>query len=268
MDLDFLPKNPTYPLLRFVDENCRIIILHSFNGRAAEPQIAAFNAADQNDSAQPMLDAELAAFENFFDGQELHNELIFQRIVDNFLTYTVDLVAEIFSTNPSMIPSGEVDRKMLFGDVPLSELRSGITERIMKQYSQMGVLALSKTLEKNYNFQLFRLPQQANLMKESVDIRNLITHNRAMVDYRYRTDFSSGGRVKGQRISVPDILRAQKSTARIAADIDNRAQLKFNLEKVPSSYVAVQPHRPWFWPRWLCHRLTPLPLRERERPAA
>jgi hypothetical protein len=224
MNISHLPKNPTYALYRYLDEALRLTRVGVALLASVKPIVDDFEFEEIDDP-------------DVIEVCRMADEFIFQKSVDNFQTYLADLLAEIFTTKPEMIPSGEIDRKELFQPKSLAEIRINAVESLLRKLSYRNTGDLSDWLSRNFSFPLITSREDGKVVQSMVETRNMLVHNRGMQDYRYRSEFSVGDRSRGNRIDVSKAIPTLDRLTKIAGDIDKRAAQKFGLEKVTANHA-------------------------------
>jgi len=64
-----------------------------------------------------------------------------------------------------------------------------------------------------------------------MNVRNLITHNRGIINSLYFSRTRKKNVRIGEKVEVPDALKAQRYLTTLAKDIDSRACLKFDFDR-------------------------------------
>jgi len=157
-------------------------------------------------------------------------ELLFERLVDNFLNYVSDSLAMLFTKRPEMLKSeGTLTYKEVLEYPTREELIAAITERKVIALSFKGLRDLNDDLEKRYALSLF--PISANLERAVilVEKRNLIAHNRGIVNRRYLQNVPSATEKLGDKLSFPQkyVLEEQRFLSDSVTDIADRVLNKF-----------------------------------------
>ena len=160
---------------------------------------------------------------------ELVNEMVVVRFVDNFLCYVSDLLALIFATRPETLRSGEQERLdfiLLYNTI--EELRHALAEKRVERLAFLGMRELNEYLLERLKFPL----ASGDLLEDAVrliEIRNIIVHNRAIVSAISARRVPSLSSHLGKRLKIPDIWKDRFFLRQLALDIDVRAAKKFDL---------------------------------------
>jgi hypothetical protein len=165
----------------------------------------------------------------------LLEEMLFCREVNSFLTYLADLVTLIYEKYPKMLQS---DKQMTyqFGIEHhlAGDLIPALAEKTVMQLTHQGLDALEKYFEKKLKLVLFT--NEADLAKAalSVDIRNVITHNRGFINRLFIQRNPQFAQDLGKRVVLGEQeRRGMLSTLGYRArQLDLRAIKKFRLETV------------------------------------
>ena len=163
---------------------------------------------------------------------QLFLQMILCRAVDNFLTYISELLALIFQTRPEMLKSNEVAKlETILQYKTMEDLISALVEKRVTDLAYQGMRDLSKDLSRKIGFDLFEQQEGLDMAVRIIEVRNLIVHNRAIVNRLFLSrspDFAakSGERVEMEGKSVLDDI---EFLAVSVLDIDRRAIEKFGL---------------------------------------
>ncbi len=160
-------------------------------------------------------------------------EMIWCRGVDNFLTYVSQLLGLIFRSRPEMLRSSKMitlDTVLEFDS--MDDLIDHLAEKRVHDLAYAGLASLQETLEREIGFSLFPKVDRMKRAVLIVEDRNLITHNRSVVNdvYIKRTgaDWVKPG--DKQQVGLICAIRCLRFLAAAVVDIDTRAQGKFSLE--------------------------------------
>lgn len=139
-------------------------------------------------------------------------EMTLTRVVDNYLAFVAELLALIFRTRPEALRSGEQVRvDFVLAHSSMEELIDALTERRVERLTYAGFQALHDDVERDLGFRLFPSDDELREAVRSVEIRNLIVHNRAVVNRRFLNrvsdpDLQLGGRLRLEPDEVSDVM--------------------------------------------------------------
>lgn len=162
---------------------------------------------------------------------QLFLQMMLCRSVDNFLTYLSELLSVIFRTRPEMLKSNETTRlDLILQFKKMDDLISALVEKRVTDLAYQGMRDLSKDLSRKIGFDLFEREEDLARAVRIIEVRNLIVHNRAIVNRLFLSrlpDFTAslGDRVDLESRAVDDIEFLDSSVS----DIDRRAVEKFGL---------------------------------------
>ncbi len=133
------------------------------------------------------------------------NEMAFCRAVNSFLTYLADLMSLIYDKYPKKLP---LNKQTTYGFCIehhlAGDLVSAFAEETVMALTHQNLDALTKYFSKHLNIPLFSKETQTANASLCVDIRNIITHNRGIINRffihrnpRFADDF-------GKRIMITD----------------------------------------------------------------
>jgi hypothetical protein len=170
-------------------------------------------------------------------------EMLVCRIVDNFLAYVAGLLTEIFKHRPEALRSKEtVTWEFVLGFEDPVALRNALAEIKVDRLAYAGVAELSKKLDDDLSLVLFE-PDELPKIARAVEIRNLVVHNRGVVNERAVKKAPALAPHLGTRLPLGDdsAMEVRELVHRIVRRTDARAIRKFSL---PASSGYVHPHIP------------------------
>ncbi len=159
-------------------------------------------------------------------------QMIMGRAVDDYLAYISDLMTLIFRTRPETLRSSETVRvDAILRHNTMEDLVSDLAERRVNQLSYQGMRDLSDYLCNRLGFDLFEQQEDLQRAVVAIEVRNLIVHNRAVVNAHFLSrlpDYpASAGEVL--KLEVNSVLDDALFLSQSVADIDTRAAAKFGL---------------------------------------
>lgn len=164
-------------------------------------------------------------------------EMMLVRGADNFLTYISELLALVFTSRPETLKSAEtVKLEEILQHATMDDLVKRLAERRVERLSYQGMKDLQKDLTERLSFEIFPSSEPLSRAMRIIEIRNLLVHNRGIVNRTFQTrtgDSSSmiGGLFKlSPRLVISDLDFLAESVL----DIDERAALKFGLARSKS----------------------------------
>ncbi len=162
-------------------------------------------------------------------------DMIWCRGVDNFLTYLSKLLGVIFRTKPETLRSSKQERlDVVLGFDSMESLIDHLAEKRVHDLAYAGLAKLQDTLAEEIGLSLFPDEARRNRAVRIVEHRNLIVHNRSIVNDLFvkRTgDDSMEPGVKSQ-VGLVCAMRCLRFLAAAIVDIDARAIQKFSLPSV------------------------------------
>jgi hypothetical protein len=223
----------------FVSEHSRLLdfVVFSQEGKLERVNpLIEFLEAEKELADTPEVKARLqecrAGLEKIAGFNDLMDEVVLTKTVDNFLTYISDLLATIYKNNPAMLRSAEQERLDFILQHPtMDELLSAIAERKVERLAYRGLKDLDGYVHSQMSFRLFPVEVELNEAAIIVERRNLLAHNRGIVSGLSVRRFPELAAFKGQRIRMTykDIREMRKFLENAVFDIDARAISKFGL---------------------------------------
>lgn len=164
--------------------------------------------------------------------RQLLLELLLCRAVDNFLTYTSEILALIYRSRPETLRSNETERlDVILQYNSMDELVAALAEKRVNELSYLGLERLSNHLYKRLGFSLFELTDALTRAVRIVELRNLITHNRGVLNDRFLSRVSNFPARVGESVilEMRTVLDDINFLSRSVKDMDTRAAAKFSL---------------------------------------
>ena len=165
-------------------------------------------------------------------------EMMLCRGTDNFLTYVAELLSLVFHTRPETLRSSEmVGLETILNHRTMDELVSFLAEQRVNRLSYKGMADLSEYLSERLAFDLFPNPDGLEQASRIVELRNLIVHNRGIVNARFlsRTRDTSASAGQALNLDSDRVLEDLKFLALSVNDADARAVEKFGLLKTTTA---------------------------------
>jgi hypothetical protein len=168
-------------------------------------------------------------------------QMVLSRGVDNFLTYVSELLALVFRMRPETLRSGEmVQLNEVLRHDSINELVNALADRRVSRLAYLGMRELSDDLAGKLDLRLFEGDADLERAVEVIEIRNLIAHNRGVVNETFlrrlpRSDARDGDLVA---LEVDRVMSELKFLTERVFDIDQRAVSKFGLPTVRPAPAA------------------------------
>src|ERR1700682_2938913 len=158
------------------------------------------------------------------------------RAIDASLMYITDSLRAIYRTKPAALRSSEkIDVNFIMEHSSMDELITAILERRVYELSYKGLDDLCGELSKKLGIGLFFDDQQKGEAVRLVGIRNLLVHNRGIVNEKFKRDNPKSTEKVGNsvRLAVKENSAAMIFLINWIADLDVRLIEKFGLPTVP-----------------------------------
>jgi len=179
-----------------------------------------------------LLDAEDAQLKTITEGLRLLKSTILCLDVENWLNYLSDLLSLVFITSPKTLISSEqkIDIKEIFRYDDRDDLIRALAERHVERLSYLGFADMASELEKKLSFKLLDLKDDVQRVTRLIELRNLIVHNRGIVNQRFLSKVRDNSFALGQNVAIsPEIVDDLRCMKKIASSIDSKATVKFKL---------------------------------------
>lgn len=161
-------------------------------------------------------------------------EMIFSRQIDNFQTYVVNLVREILNIKPNILHNNhpQISIAQLLEVNTIDELINEVIENKVSSLANKG-FANIKEWCRTSGIPLVVDRKMEGKLKEFIAIRNMIVHNRCIVDDKFLRVVPDSKFQKGsiRKLKVDDLYEAINIFSNIVKETDKNSIEKFNLVK-------------------------------------
>lgn len=160
-------------------------------------------------------------------------EMVFSRLVDNFNKYLVDIIEEILLVKPEIMSSSEqtisTEEVLKIGDH--KNLIHYLIEKKIHSLSNKGLEDIRKWCD-NKGIPFDVKQNAVSTIKEMMATRNIIVHNRCLIDKGYinivgKTAFSEGEK---REIEYPYLFKAYDSLTKVVFDTDSMVIKKYGVK--------------------------------------
>jgi hypothetical protein len=174
---------------------------------------------------------------------EIHSaaldEMVFCRGVNSFLTYLADLMTVIYEKYPKKLPSNkQTTYRFCIEHHMAGDLISALAEETVMDLTHQNLDALAKYFKKNLDLVLFTKDTHSANAALCVDIRNIITHNRGIVNRFLIQRNPRFADELGKRVVLGEQDREEMlgTLGYCARQLDLRAIKKFGLETIEPEF--------------------------------
>lgn len=164
-------------------------------------------------------------------------EMLLTTIVDNFLAYISELMALVFRHRPETLRSSETVRlDFVLQHGAMEDLIAAIADKRVSDLSYRGMRDLADELAERLGFILYVDQDDLKRAIRLIEIRNLIVHNRGLVNRLFLSRIPDYPAALGKQIELdgPMVVGAIGFLAQSVTDIDTRASAKFALPRADS----------------------------------
>jgi hypothetical protein len=160
------------------------------------------------------------------------NEITICRGVDSYLNYLSELLALIFRTRPETMKSGEMVRiDAVLEHKTMEDLIAALAARRVHDLSYQGMASLTTYLDSRLGFNLFTDEGISAEVVRIVETRNLIVHNRGVVNEIFASRMPSLRLQIGEQIKLGAATNDVELLEQAVYDMDARAATKFRLPR-------------------------------------
>jgi len=165
-------------------------------------------------------------------------DLLNARIIDLFLSYISDLLAQIFLKNPRMLKSDkEFTAEEILSHNDYADLVNMIAEKTVNSLSREGFVSMSALIEKRYGLTLVADKTEFEEMLLANEFRNLYVHQRGIVNNTYLKRVPNSKKNTGDELHTSG-LGWISLVAKIVLELDKRVIDKFSIEPSANSTVV------------------------------
>jgi hypothetical protein len=183
------------------------------------------------------LDSRGAVMEMRRKYREIMLQMMLSRGVENFLTYLSEMLGTIFRARPeTMRSSANVRVEEVLKYKTMDEFISHLAEKQVNQLSYQGMRELAEYLNDKMNFPILPKEQDLENAVRIIETRNLIVHNRAIVNALFLERVPSTTTAIGEPIDpeFTEVLDDITFLSQCAFFIDAKAVQKFGIETKPN----------------------------------
>ncbi len=238
------PAVMTTPCQRYFEDNLSLIGFVGFVSQLATERdetakIAAralyeiANDEDERERHRKILEqGGIGALQTLRSFRQLLLQLVTARGADDFLLYISELLALVFRSRPETLRSSEQVRLDLILEHDTMEgLVSDLAERKVQTLSYQGMRNLASWVEERLGLKLLANPVALDRAARIVEVRNLIAHNRAVVNRLFLARVPDSPTAIGDalHLNVDDVFGDLEFLGKTVADLDERSVAKFGL---------------------------------------
>jgi hypothetical protein len=160
-------------------------------------------------------------------------EMMFCRGINSFQTYLAELLTLIFGARPETLKSNkQVTREFCVEHYAANDLIAALAEQTVNELAYQSLKDLAHFFEKKLHLPLFTKQTDLDRAALVVDIRNLITHNRGIVNRFFLQRHPERSDLIGARVPLGRDSEVGKMLGNLgygARQLDLRAVAKFGL---------------------------------------
>jgi hypothetical protein len=244
----------TEPLGRFLEEHARLMgfvgFVSALATRADEVvRIARTTLIELGEETVASEPEERGAVDELRRNRQLVLEMTQSRAVDNFLVFVSELLALSYRARPEMLLSRlrdapgqqareqeSVPLQLVLEHETIDELLEALVERRVTALAYRGVGDLQTYLDGQLGLKLFDSAESLARAVELVEQRNLIAHNRGVINNLFlarvpdASTYELGAKLV---LKVNEVFDGVEFLAKSAVAIDGRAAEKWNLSTGP-----------------------------------
>jgi len=179
--LALLRQPATEALVRFLEDLRATIGFQAYLWRLIVKVDHGDPTGPPNPSALPTSNSAVAEMDNIHSA--LLDEMLFCRAVNSFLTYLADLMTLIYEKYPQKLPSDKkTTYRFCIEHHIAGDLVSALAEETVMELTHKRLDELAEYFSEKLDLVLFTKDEYAVNAALCVDIRNIITHNRSVIN--------------------------------------------------------------------------------------
>jgi hypothetical protein len=153
-------------------------------GRLRAARALAFRGSEEDQKKLEMVEKNKdAVFKQLQSFSRLQSEVMCIRLVDNFLCYVSDLTQLCMKARPEILRSSEMVKvEDILKLSSLDEIVEFLVERKVNELSYGGTKELNSFFSNRFGFELWTSQEERNLLTVAVELRNIYTHNRGIIN--------------------------------------------------------------------------------------
>ena len=161
-------------------------------------------------------------------------ELILCRTVDSYLTYVAGMLGLIFRSAPATLRS---ERTIKYSEVLAHDTLEGVVDYMaevqVQRLAYQGMRSLAEELRSRPGLVLYDGERDLSTAIELVQVRNLIVHNRGVVNRRFLERIGTDRYKVGETLQLDPtwVSSGANFLFKSAIDIEGRATSRFDLPK-------------------------------------
>ena len=157
----------------------------------------------------------------------LIEQILFASAVDNFNCYLSEALVEVLNKDPRPLSGKKFDAKEAFNFENIDDLRKRILEKFIADLGYQKIDVLVEFLEKNFGVKSLSNWLTKLRLNRLIQIRNIITHNRGIVNKTYLYKSSSKRDVETSKVWVQGITKPASYLLGLATKVDRELEQKF-----------------------------------------
>src|SRR6266545_6126446 len=194
------PAVMTTPCQRYVEDRLRLIGFVGFVSQlaterdetakiAAQALYDTANDENERERHRQLLEQEgIGALKTLRSFAQLLLQLVAARGADDFLLYISELLALVFRSRPETLRSNEQVRlDLILQHDTMENLVSDLAERKVQSLSYQGMRDVATWVQERLGLKLLSNPVSLERTVRIIEVRNLIAHNRAVVNRLFLT---------------------------------------------------------------------------------
>lgn len=167
----------------------------------------------------------------------LHSKNLTVNIVDSFLWFLSSAIQASMKKKPELVKSGEsIKIEEIFEFSSKKDLINYLIDKKINSLSYGGIDGLERFVDEALGINLFSDEESRTLMKVFIEARNILVHNRGIVNkiflkrIKHHPDFKIE---EGRRfhLGFDDLVRLSKVCVETALTMDDQVTSKFKIER-------------------------------------
>ena len=171
---------------------------------------------------------------NPFSYEKYFCQMAFSRSIDNFISYFKDILSEVVIKNPNILKSKEQESlEFILSFNSLKDLHQAIIEKKLESLFYKGFEDIKKYFQDRLGIELFENKSDYVNANFTIKARNIIVHNRGIVNKSFANEFPAANVSIGQSLTI-DFELISKTNVQLnnwISEIDEKIASKFDLTR-------------------------------------
>jgi len=167
--------------------------------------------------------------------EQYYGQMSFARMIDNVNSYLKDILKEVVKKRPEIITSSDKTESIEFimGYDSIEELKVVLVDRKIEGLFYKSIGDITEYFKKRLGIDLFESSDSKQYFEHATKIRNIIVHNRGIINQSFYKefpdpDFPVGATIK---ITYEQLSKERGEIANLITRLDDKIATKFDINR-------------------------------------